>query len=102
MVRQLGYDAEPHITTHPSKEDNAAVVVYLLSNASQRVNGQVVRVMTGVVTILSHPFIVSPGVELDEFSFESVAHAFDGGGLDAHLQPVGIATGAAPELELLL
>ncbi|MDW5593070.1 SDR family NAD(P)-dependent oxidoreductase [Conexibacter stalactiti] len=102
MVRQLGYDAEPHIKSHPSKADNAAVVVYLLSDASRKLSGQVVRVMTGQVTLLTHPYIVTPGVELDEFSVETVATAFDGGGLDQRLQPVGIAAGPAPQLELIL
>lgn len=102
MVRQLGYDAEPHITGHPSKEDNAAVVVFLLSDASEGIRGQVVRVMLGSVTLLTHPFIVTPGVPLDEFTPETVAEAFNGGGLGKQLQPVGIASGPAPTPELLL
>jgi NAD(P)-dependent dehydrogenase (short-subunit alcohol dehydrogenase family) len=102
MVRQLGYNAEAHLTSHPSKEDNAAVVVYLLSDASEKVNGQVVRVMTGVVTLLTHPFIVTPGVELAEFTHDTVAEAFSGGRLGDELQPVGIAAGPAPGTELVL
>jgi NAD(P)-dependent dehydrogenase (short-subunit alcohol dehydrogenase family) len=102
MVRQLGYDAEPHITGHPAKEDNAAVVVFLLSDASEQINGQVVRVMLGTVTLLTHPFIVTPGVPLEKFTPETVAAAFDGGGLGEQVQPVGIAAGPAPAPELLL
>ena len=102
MVRQLGYNAETHITSHPSKEDNAAVVVFLLSNGSERVNGQVVRVMTGQVTLLTHPYIIAPGVELSEFTHETVAEAFNGGALGEALQPVGIASGPAPASKLIL
>ncbi len=102
MVRQLGYDAEPHITAHPSKQDNAAVVVFLLSDAAAKLSGQVVRVMAGKVSLLTHPFIVTPGVELAEFTHEAVAEAFNGGGLGEQLQPVGIAVGPAPEVELVL
>jgi NAD(P)-dependent dehydrogenase (short-subunit alcohol dehydrogenase family) len=102
MISQLGYNPEAHLTSHPSKEDNAAVVVYLLSEAAEKVNGQVVRVMTGNVTLLTHPYIVRPGVELETFTHATVAEAFNGGGLGETLQPVGIAAGLAPDLELIL
>jgi hypothetical protein len=58
--------------------------------------------MMGTLTLLTHPFIVTPGVPLDEFSYETVADAFEGNKLGGKLQPVGIAAGPAPHPELQL
>jgi NAD(P)-dependent dehydrogenase (short-subunit alcohol dehydrogenase family) len=97
LIEQLGYNPEKHHTAYASREDNAAVVIYLLSNASEKVNGQVVRVQHDALTLMSHPLIIQPYAPVSEWSVESVAEAFDNGLAD-QLQPVGVAAaGVLPE-----
>lgn len=91
LVAQLGYNPEKHHTHYASKEDNAAVVVYLLSPASEHVNGQVVRVQHDALTLMSHPLIVEPNAPIDAWSVDSVSKAFETELAD-QLQPVGVAT----------
>ncbi|WP_051790857.1 SDR family NAD(P)-dependent oxidoreductase [Amycolatopsis jejuensis] len=84
---QLG--SNPEARDYPSAADNAAVVVYLLSDRAARLNGQVVRVDHGLVSVTSHPAVVAPRVEV-EYSPENVARIFEGE-LSDRLQPLGIS-----------
>ncbi len=88
MIEQMGFNPEAHHTAYASREDNATVVVYLLSNESEKINGQVVRVQHDAVTLMSHPMIIRPIAPVEQWSVKSVAQAFDNG-LGGHLQPVG-------------
>lgn len=101
IIEQLGYNPEANHTEYPSKEDNAAVVMYLLSDASRQLNGQVVRVQHGHINVMSHPLIMEPLVAVEEFSLESVADAFEHE-LNGQLQPVGVATATVQAGSLLL
>jgi NAD(P)-dependent dehydrogenase (short-subunit alcohol dehydrogenase family) len=92
LIEQLGYNPETNHSAYPSKEDNAALVVYLLSDASEQVNGQVVRVQHGAINLMSQPMIIEPAVAMEEWDVESVAEAFDAG-LDEQLQPLGMKAG---------
>jgi hypothetical protein len=66
------------------------VVVYLLSDASELVNGQVVRVQHDALTLMSHPLIIEPNAAIDVWSVDSVSEAFKTELAD-QLQPVGVA-----------
>jgi NAD(P)-dependent dehydrogenase (short-subunit alcohol dehydrogenase family) len=101
LIEQLGYNPETNHSAYPSREDNAAVVVYLLSDDSDRVNGQVVRVQHGAINLMSQPMIIHPGVEIDEWSPESVAEAFNDG-LGEQLQPIGMKVGEVRPLRVLV
>jgi NAD(P)-dependent dehydrogenase (short-subunit alcohol dehydrogenase family) len=100
IVEQLGYDPEAHLPVEPPLEDNAALVTYLLSDRSAELNGQVVRVSPGLVSIMSHPAVVAPGAELAEWTVDSLASAFENG-LAGCLQPPGIATADVKILEIV-
>jgi NAD(P)-dependent dehydrogenase (short-subunit alcohol dehydrogenase family) len=93
LIEQLGYNPEVNHTAYPSKEDNAAVVVYLLSDRSAKLNGQVVRVQHEAINLMSHPMIIDPRVEMEAWTVDTVARAFDDG-LAEQLQPVGVAAAA--------
>lgn len=94
---QLG--ANPEERDYPSAGDNAAVVVYLLSDLAARLNGQVVRVDHGLVSLTSHPAVVAPRVQVD-YTPGDVARVFDTE-LSDHLQPVGISLAEVRHLEMI-
>jgi NAD(P)-dependent dehydrogenase (short-subunit alcohol dehydrogenase family) len=79
----------PEARKWPSKEDNASVVVFLLSDLSEKLNGQVVRVDYRHMSVCGHPVIVYPRAVVEDFSVEQVAQEFDEL-LNDHLQPLGI------------
>lgn len=83
------FGSNPEARDYPSAADNAAVVVFLLSDRSARLNGQVIRVDHGLVSVTSHPSVVAPRVEL-EYAPENVARVFEGA-LSDRLQPLGIS-----------
>ncbi|MGN9910125.1 SDR family NAD(P)-dependent oxidoreductase [Phytohabitans sp. LJ34] len=70
-------------------EDNAPAVVYLLSEAAAGITGQVVRVDGAELSIMAHPGLRPPAVELPEPSVAAVAAVFTDH-LAAHLQPIGL------------
>jgi short-subunit dehydrogenase len=92
LAEQFGFHPEAHHTAFPSTEDNAAVVVYLLSDASAKLNGQVVRVAHESLSLMSHPLIIEPGASMGEWTPDAVAAAF-AAGLDEQVQPLGVAFG---------
>lgn len=94
-VRQLGYNAEAR--DYPTPADNAAAVVYLLSELSAHLTGQVVRVDHEMLAVTSHPLVVSPRVPI-KYSVAAVADAFDGP-LRAAIQPPGISYASVTHLE---
>ncbi len=97
LTAQLGENPEER--EYPSESDNAAVVVFLLSTRAAHLNGQVIRVDKGLVSVTSHPVVVEPRVSID-YSPARVAAVFEGELRDS-LQPVGISIAAVKHVEPL-
>lgn len=71
-------------------EDNAAVAVYLLSDAASGINGQIVRINPPHLSLVSHPAEVLPTVERGEWTVEAVREAFEHD-LGRRLEPLGLS-----------
>lgn len=78
------------IETRP--EENAPAVVYLLSDAAAAINGQVLRIDGRRLALMTHPAVLHPPLERDQWSVQSVQEAFEQG-LAASQVPLGV-TGA--------
>jgi NAD(P)-dependent dehydrogenase (short-subunit alcohol dehydrogenase family) len=72
-----------------SAESNAPAVVYLLSDASAAVNGQVVRIDGDELSLMSHPTVLGKGLRNPQWTVEEVARAFSTE-LAAQAQPLGL------------
>ncbi len=57
-------------------EFNAPLVCYLLSDYSKDINGQVVRVQEGEISLVSHPAVMLPSHTRDSWSVEDIRDAF--------------------------
>lgn len=101
LIEQLGYNPEKNHSAYPTKEDNATVAVYLLSDLSEKINGQVVRVAHGSLTLMSHPMIIEPGADMDTWSVAAVADAFEER-LGGVLQPIGVKVGEVRQARVVL
>lgn len=88
MLEQFGRNLE-HAEL-PPKEHNAALMTFLLSDASEKLSGQVVRIDSEGINVMGHPVVVHPQAQLDEWSVDAISGAF-ANGLGDHLQPLGIA-----------
>jgi NAD(P)-dependent dehydrogenase (short-subunit alcohol dehydrogenase family) len=88
IIAAVGHNPEER--SYPTTADNAAVVVYLLSDESEAVNGQVVRVDYQSVSMNGHPVVLDGGVHLEEMTPDTIAQAFDDA-LGQQLQPLGIS-----------
>ncbi len=73
----------------PQPEDNAPVVVFLLSDHSRHLNGQVVRIDGTRLSLMTHPAILEPVLSAGEWTVEAVVEAFRGG-LDDHVVGLGV------------
>jgi hypothetical protein len=62
-------------TTFPA-ENNAPLVVYLLSDLAATVRGQVVRAQGRLLNLMTHPAVLSPGIESECWTVQEVAQAF--------------------------
>lgn len=78
----------PNNTAKPAAE-NAPAVVYLLSDLSAAVHGQVVRMDGTELSLIRHPAVIGAGVESTQWTVEAVAAAFEGD-LASCLQPLGL------------
>ena len=58
-------------------EANAPPVLYLLSDLSKHVTGQVIRITGKKLSVMCHPAIRSPILEHDHWTLDSVAEAFE-------------------------
>ena len=73
-------------------EDNAPVVVYLLSDLSTRVTGQVVQWQRETLGVVGHPALTSHGAPHGAYPgrFDATAISLQFGPvLEGHLQPMG-------------
>jgi NAD(P)-dependent dehydrogenase (short-subunit alcohol dehydrogenase family) len=61
----------------PAPEDNAPPVLYLLSDLSKDVTGQVVRIVGDKLSVMSHPANRAPVLEREAWSLDAVAEAFE-------------------------
>lgn len=73
-TRALGGDPTKRHRINP--EFNAPLVCYLLSDYSKDINGQVVRVQEGEISLVSHPAVMLPSHTRDNWSVEDVRDAF--------------------------
>jgi NAD(P)-dependent dehydrogenase (short-subunit alcohol dehydrogenase family) len=80
-----------HVPTLPPCEVNVPPLLYLISDRSSHLNGQIVRIAGTQLSIIAHPAIRTPVLENDEWTLDSVADAFDAT-LTAKLVPLGVAT----------
>lgn len=71
---QRGGDPSKRHRINP--EFNAPLVCYLLSDYSKDINGQVVRVQEGEISLVSHPAVMLPSHTRDSWSVEEIRDAF--------------------------
>src|SRR4051812_42142569 len=74
---------------HKSPVQNAPAVVYLLSDASTALHGQVVRIDGDELSMIAHPTVQGHGTLNPAWTVSSVAAAF-GAGAVGPLSPVGL------------
>lgn len=58
-------------------DHNSPIVEYLLSDAAADVNGQLVRIDKGELSLYTHPALLLPAVQRDDWTAEQVARTFD-------------------------
>lgn len=80
-----------HLTHLPAPELNVAPVLYLLSDRSKGVNGQIIRITGDRLSLMTHPANRTPVLERAEWTLDAVADAFDEK-LGALQFPLGVAT----------
>src|SRR5262249_45243321 len=73
--RFLG-DAAPGQNTNKSTESNAPAVVYLLSEASAALNGQVIRIDGEELSMMAHPAVIGQGRVKPQWTVADVVEAF--------------------------
>jgi NAD(P)-dependent dehydrogenase (short-subunit alcohol dehydrogenase family) len=60
----------------PGPEVNAPVVSFLLSDLSRGVNGQVLWILGRRLSLMTHPAVLAPVLERDDWNVEAIAAAF--------------------------
>ncbi len=98
VIEQLGYNPEDR--EYPQREDNAAVVCFLLSDASKELSGQIVRVDRGYVSVMTHPLVAAPRVPMSEWTVDALGAVFSSS-LAGKLQPTGVALAEVGTPEVL-
>ena len=64
----------PHL---PPPEANVGPVLYLLSDRSRHINGQIIRIAGKNLSLMCHPANRAPVLERDDWSLDAVAEAFN-------------------------
>jgi hypothetical protein len=67
-----GLEPWPEITIPPVND--APAVVFLLSDAAEGVNGQVIRVEGEHLSLMTHPSVLYPAVRRDRWTEDEVLH----------------------------
>lgn len=75
LMAEQAANREVHYAALPDPDVNAPVVSFLLSGASEKINGQVVRIAGKQLSFVTHPLIADPVLEGD-WNFETVKAAF--------------------------
>lgn len=75
----------------------APLVLYLLSDASNGITGQMIRCNGPQLHIVGHPYLKAPILERESWDTESVRRAFDEV-FSAHLEPYGLEKRVPPRL----
>jgi NAD(P)-dependent dehydrogenase (short-subunit alcohol dehydrogenase family) len=78
----------PHL---PPPEANVAPVLYLLSDRSRHISGQIIRIAGSKLSLMCHPANRAPIMEADEWSLDAVSEAFEKT-LAANQLPIDVAT----------
>lgn len=66
-----------HLPHLPRPEANVAPVLYLLSDRSKHINGQIIRIAGRKLSVMCHPANRAPVLERDEWSLDSIIEAFE-------------------------
>jgi NAD(P)-dependent dehydrogenase (short-subunit alcohol dehydrogenase family) len=80
-----------HLPHLPSPEANVAPVLYLLSDRSKHISGQVIRIAGKKLSLMCHPANRAPVIERDEWTLDAVSEAFETT-LAANQLPTDVAT----------
>lgn len=75
LMAEQAASREVHYAALPDPEINAPVVSFLLSDAAEQINGQVVRIAGRQLSFVTHPLIADPVLESD-WNDKAVAAAF--------------------------
>jgi len=85
----VGDQLQQELATFPTPEANAPVVSYLISDRSNHLNGQIVRIDGSHLSIVGRPAILQPVMTQPQWTDDLVANAFDQK-LSAMAMPTGI------------
>ena len=66
-----------HLPHLPPPQANVGPVLYLLSDRSNHITGQVIRIAGRKLSLMCHPANRAPVLESDEWSFDAIAAAFE-------------------------
>ncbi len=80
-----------HASFLPPPEVNSPTVLFLLSDRSRGVTGQMIRIIGDKLSLMTHPANIAPVLQRDDWSIDTIAAAFDET-LGARQVPVGVAT----------
>lgn len=95
LMAEQAASREVHYATLPDPEINAPVVSFLLSDAAEKINGQVVRIAGKQLSFVTHPLIADPVLEGD---WNDVAvHTAFAETLANNQQPLGLGYARSPQ-----
>jgi NAD(P)-dependent dehydrogenase (short-subunit alcohol dehydrogenase family) len=72
----------------PDPGVNAPAAIYLLSDASKSINGQIIRIEGRQLALVAHPVVLEPAL-MGDWTVENIDHAFRNQ-LGKHLVPLGV------------
>lgn len=94
LMAEQAASREVHYAALPDANVNAPVVSFLLSDAAEKINGQVVRIAGKQLSFVTHPLIADPVLEGD-WNYEAVGAAF-AETLANSQQPLGLGYARKP------
>jgi NAD(P)-dependent dehydrogenase (short-subunit alcohol dehydrogenase family) len=84
---EQGNEPWPEVTIPP--DNNAPAVVFLLSDAAEGVNGQVIRVEGEHLSLMTHPSVLYPAIRRERWTEDEVRRVFEED-LSNRLLPLGV------------